>query len=248
MKYEKSIKWLIDYSEDCFNKRNECFGLDAGDSDAEKLINDLETHSHAFVLGCLMDRQIPAERAWVIPYKISQLLDGDFSMETLCSKPKEWYENAFKENNLHRFNGQMAEIFYLGVHRIQNQYGGVASRIWSDAPGSETLLNRFMEFKGAGMAVSRMAVDLLYRLYKVPMADASVLDVSPSLPLMTVFKRYGLIPKGAGEEDAVEAARRLYPKYPGIFDEPCWSVGSEFCHSDAPDCKGCPFSNQCPKL
>jgi hypothetical protein len=34
---------------------------------ADKLLNDIENNPHVFVLACLMDRQIPAEKAWGIP-------------------------------------------------------------------------------------------------------------------------------------------------------------------------------------
>ena len=42
----------------------------AADQKANKLLTDLDHHSHAFVIVCIVDRQIKAERAWRIPYEL----------------------------------------------------------------------------------------------------------------------------------------------------------------------------------
>jgi hypothetical protein len=55
-----------------------------GNSNADRLLNDLEYHPHAVVLGCVMDRQIKAEKAWIIPYRFKQKM-GNFEMNTLTS-------------------------------------------------------------------------------------------------------------------------------------------------------------------
>jgi hypothetical protein len=137
---------------------------------AESLVNDLQKYPQAFVLACLMDVHILAERAWLIPNKIRELLGGDFSIEALCSKDLDWYTNAFRENSLHRYNDRMAEVFYRAVHLIQDQYGGDASRIWSGNPERKEVVARFKEFKGCGAKVSEMAADLLQEIFSVPFA------------------------------------------------------------------------------
>lgn len=42
--------------------------------EADELINDLRHYPHAFVIGCIMDRRIKAEKAWQIPYRIYRRL------------------------------------------------------------------------------------------------------------------------------------------------------------------------------
>ena len=44
--------------------------------EARSLISDLHQHPHAVVIGCIMDRQLPADRACLIPYRLSQRIGG----------------------------------------------------------------------------------------------------------------------------------------------------------------------------
>ena len=45
-------------------------------------LNDLKSYPHAFILACLMDKQMKAEIAWQIPYKIYKIL-GTFDIKDL---------------------------------------------------------------------------------------------------------------------------------------------------------------------
>ena len=49
----------------------------AGEPEADRLLNDIEGTPHAFVIACVMDRQIKAQLAWQIPYRFVEKL-GDF--------------------------------------------------------------------------------------------------------------------------------------------------------------------------
>jgi len=49
---------------------------------ADALLNDLDNYPHAFVLACVMERQVNAKRAWFFPYRISQKI-GAFSVQRL---------------------------------------------------------------------------------------------------------------------------------------------------------------------
>ena len=39
-----------------------------GNAEIDTFLNDLTNYPHAYVLACLMDRRIKAERAWRIPF------------------------------------------------------------------------------------------------------------------------------------------------------------------------------------
>jgi len=99
------------------------------DPESNKFLNDLERFPHAYVLACLMDRQIKAERAWIIPVEIMSIL-GTFEINKLFHTSLESYRKIFNEKKLHRFNDTTAEVFYSGVQYIVNKYNGDASNIW----------------------------------------------------------------------------------------------------------------------
>ena len=54
----------------------------------------------------------------------------------LFKVPLEKYTEIFNENNLHRFNNEMASIFYAGVQDIKIKYDGFVSNIWLNRPSS----------------------------------------------------------------------------------------------------------------
>jgi endonuclease III len=255
----KKETWLVRYARRTGEETAGNSGMSVGDSENEEsenyaedraaadLVNDLKHYPHAFVLGCIMDAQIKADNAWRIPHRIRRLLKGDFSLETLCRKSPAWYRKAFAQNSLHRFNNEKAEAFYLAVHKIKDEYGGDASRIWAGRPSTKEAEARFRAFKGAGQKISSMAVNILKSCYGIVFDDDCV-DISPDTHVITVFKRYGLVPQSASKKNIIERARELNPEYPGVLDHVCYEVGVNFCRARNPDCEDCPLESHCPKL
>lgn len=221
-------------------------GIYADNRDANKLINDIENYPHAFVLGAVMDRQIPAEKAWVIPYKVKHELD-DFNFSQLQKINLNQIKNIFKKHNLHRFNETMAQNFYFAVQRIHNNYNDNASNIWNDNPLSATIVRRFLEFSGVGIKISTMAANILARNFKIPMKDHICIDISPDIQVSRVFRRIGFISQDASNELLIYTARELFPEYPGIFDKQCWQIGVNWCRPKSPKCWECYLEKYCPK-
>ncbi len=117
---------------------------------ADALLNDLDNHPHAFVLACVMDRQIKAERAWIIPYLISEKL-SNFSMPILSRLSLADIRRLMsKPEPLHRFVDIMSRLFHLALQRIRKQYSGNAGKIWTGKPSSAEVVYRFLEFDGVG--------------------------------------------------------------------------------------------------
>lgn len=214
------------------------------DPAANEIIVDLKNHPHAFVLACCMDRQMNAERAWAIPIRIMELI-GDTSIDALASIKLNRYRRLFAKNKLHRFNDTMAEVFYNAVHHIVNEYDGDASKIWSDNPGSATVVCRFLELQGVGPKIATMATNILARDFHIPMSDYICIDVSVDVHIKRVMERMGLIFEGCSNDYVIYKARELSPLYPGIIDAPLWQIGREFCHPNNPSCNDCTVKNEC---
>jgi endonuclease-3 len=217
-----------------------------GEPEADALLNDLANHPHAFVLACVMDRQIKAERAWLIPYRISKKIGG-FSMQSLSVLSLVDVNDLMKEPEpLHRFVETMANHFHAAVQRIKNNYASDASRIWTGKLPSAEVVYRFMEFEGVGPKIANMAANILARDFKIPFSDYYSIDISADVHVRRVFSRLGLCPADATVEQVIYKARALYPEFPGIMDLPCWEIGRNWCKSRGPVCSDCYMNELCP--
>lgn len=215
-------------------------------TDADVLLNDLEQHPHAFVLACVMDRQVKAETAWLIPYSISQKLNG-FSMEILKKLSLEDVRCLMsRPKPLHRFMDKMSGFFHSAVQRICNHYSNKAINIWTGNPSSAEVVYRFLEFEGVGPKIATMAVNILARDFKIPFSDHYSIDISADVHVRRVFGRLGLCEPDATIEQVIYKARSLFPEFPGLMDLPCWEIGRNWCKARAPECGTCYMKDLCP--
>lgn len=215
-------------------------------AESNALLNDLDTTPHAFVLACVMDRQIKAERAWLIPYRILEKLEG-FSMEILHRLSREdVYRLMSQPVPLHRFVEKMSGHFHSAVELIYKRYEGNAACIWSESPSSAEVVYRFLEFDGVGPKIASMAANILAREFKIPFADYFSIDISADVHIRRVFARLSLCAVDATPEQVIYKAKALYPTFPGIMDFPCWEVGRNWCKARNPECKSCYMSDLCP--
>jgi len=213
---------------------------------ADALLNDLDNHPHAFVLACIMDRQIKAERAWLIPYRISKKIDG-FSLEMLSKLSRQDVKRLMrKPEPLHWLVDTMADHFYSALQRIKKKYAGDAAHIWGDKPSSAEVVYRFLEFDGVGPKIGSMAANILARDFKIPFSDYYSIDISADVHVRRVFSRLGLCSTNATIEQVIYKARALYPDFPGMMDLPCWEIGRNWCKARGSVCVDCYLNDLCP--
>lgn len=213
--------------------------------EADDLLNDIEGCPHAFVVACIMDRQMGAERAWRIPYELGQRL-GSFRFLDLAKLPMQVLEEAMLHPQpLHRFPSLMSKNLHSAIRHIERQYGGDASEIWTEQPSSATIVRRFLEFDGVGQKIATMAANTLVRDFRIPVSDRYSIDVSVDIQVRRVFSRMGFVPEGASADYIIYRARELHPEYPGIFDLLLWKLGRTVCRPRIPACEGCHWSDLC---
>jgi endonuclease III len=193
-----------------------------------------------------MDRQVKAERAWLIPHLISEKI-GEFSIEKLNSLSEPEINKLMSEPKpLHRFIDQMSGYFHKAVQRIVQEYDGDAAKIWSGSPSSAEVVYRFLAFDGVGPKIGSMASNILARDFKIPFEDYFSIDISADVHVRRVFSRLGLCKENATVEQVIYKARALYPQFPGIMDWPCWEIGRNWCKSGSPECDECYMKEICP--
>ena len=236
---------LVEHGQTLFNAPKELIHFTRV-PEADTLLNDLTNHPHAFVLACVMDRQIKAEKAWLIPYRISDKIHG-FSMQTLSLLSLAEVKRLMSEPEpLHRFVDKMSGFFHSAVPRVNQQFSGDAARIWKGRPSSAEVVYRFLEFEGVGPKIGSMAANILAREFKIPFADYFSIDISADVHVRRVFARLGLCAVDASTEQVIYKARSLYPEFPGMMDLPCWEIGRNWCKSRGPECDGCYMKDLCP--
>ena len=217
------------------------------DDRANAILNDLDKYPHVYVLACLMDRQIKAERAWVIPFEICKEIDS-FDFSDLEKLDLIDLQKIFNQKKLHRFNNQMAEIFHFAILDIRNKYEGDASNIWNNNPSSSSVVYRFLEFKGSGIKISTMAANILARQFRIPFSDLYSIDISPDVHIIRVMMRMGHVPKNANNDMIIYKARELNPEFPGIIDFSCWEIGRNWCRPKKPLFNECIVEDGCLKI
>src|SRR3954462_6253845 len=99
----------------------------------------IATDPLALVVGFALDQQVPVQKAFMGPLVLRERL-GAFDADTLASAD---LEPVFRERPaVHRFPGSMAQRVHDLAVQVRDEYGGDASRIWTDAADSSQLRAR----------------------------------------------------------------------------------------------------------
>jgi uncharacterized HhH-GPD family protein len=201
---------------------------------------------YAFLVAVVCDYQMKAERAWELPYLLAQRL-GEWSPEYVAEHRDEVVAAFVQPPALHRFPTQTADWVVENSAVVLDEYGGDASRIWSDQPTAAELQARFHSLRGISQKKAAMAVEILERDLGVPVRDMHGSDVAYDVHIRRVFVRTGLA-KYDDQGHMIAVARQANPARPGALDLPAWVIGREWCRPTGPVCDACAIGDVCARF
>ena len=148
-----------------------------GNDDADALIAQ---NPLALLIGFALDQQVTVPTAFTGPLKLEQRL-GSLDPETIAGMDPGALEAAFRERPaVHRFPGNMARRIQELCATIVSDYGGDASRVWTEAKDSDDLRRRIGSLPGFGEMKIKALGAVLAKRFGVEAAQGLV----PSHPTL----------------------------------------------------------------
>ena len=121
--------------------------------------------ANAFLIGLVLDQQIPMARAWMGPYLLKRRL-GHLNPKRIAAMPEEEFLQVMSEKPaVHRFPKSMGRRVQQACAVIAEDYGGKADNIWRDQPDAATVLKRIGTVPGIGKTKQGLAIMILGYFY-----------------------------------------------------------------------------------
>jgi uncharacterized HhH-GPD family protein len=132
-----------------------------GDEEADAL---LAQEPLALLIGFALDQQVPVQTAFSGPLKLKQRF-GTLDARKIATADPGKLEQSFREKPaIHRFPGSMARRVQELAAVIDDEYGGHAERVWTDAADGDDLRRRIGALPGFGnMKVTALGAVLAKR-------------------------------------------------------------------------------------
>jgi uncharacterized HhH-GPD family protein len=133
-----------------------------GNKEADAL---LAAEPLALLIGFALDQQVPVQTAFSGPLKLKQRF-GTLDARAIATADPGQLEQSFREKPaIHRFPGSMAKRVQELAAVIDDEYGGHAERVWTDAADGDDLRRRIGALPGFGkMKVTALGAVLAKRL------------------------------------------------------------------------------------
>ena len=131
----------------------------------------------ALLVGFLLDQQVTVQKAFSGPLAIRERV-GTLDAATLAATD---LDAVFRERPaVHRFPGAMAAKVQELAAIVRDEYGGDASRLWTEAADADDLRRRIGALPGFGEMKVKSLGSVLYHRFGVEVAK----DLVPSHPTL----------------------------------------------------------------
>jgi len=158
-----------------------------GDDEADRL---LASEPLALLIGFALDQQVSVQKAFSGPAELRRRI-GHLDAARIAAMDPDELADAFRTRPaLHRFPGAMAGRVRALCAYLVEQYGGDASRVWTDASDGRDLQARLLALPSIGDMKARSLIAILGKRFGIKPPGWE--DVAPSHPTL-------------GDVDSVEA-------------------------------------------
>jgi len=146
-------------------------------TDDEEACRLLADEPFALLVGFALDQQVTVQQAFLGPLRLKQRL-GTLEPRAVAAAD---LEPLFREKPaIHRFPGSMAERTRELAATVAEEYGGDASRIWTEATDGADLRRRISALPGFGEMKIKSLGSVLAKRFDVAVAE----DLVPSHPTL----------------------------------------------------------------
>ena len=225
------------------------YGLKRGNEDWSHLdpctADLIRSNPFAFLVAIAFDRGMSWRKAWQIPAEID--CKGLLDPGLLASMAHLQLVALLDELPVRpRWGSQQgARTLSDAANLVDGRFVGNAGAIWEHASPAE-VEKTLQEIHGLGSGIAAMATRILHDDFGCFRGQERQIDVKPDVHVLRVFQRTGLTETQSASQ-AIRAARRLSPDFPGALDWAAWQIGQLWCHPTEPDCDACPLTEVCAK-
>lgn len=169
-----------------------------GDAEADTLI---AREPLALLIGFALDQQVTVPTAFLGPLKLQQRL-GTLDAAAIAATDPATLEQAFRERPaIHRFPGSMAKRVHELCAHVADEYGGDASRLWTEAADAVELERRIRALPGFGDMKVKAFGAVLAKRFGVAAAE----PLAPSFPTLGDVDSFEAL-------EAYQAAKRAHKR------------------------------------
>jgi uncharacterized HhH-GPD family protein len=148
-----------------------------GDKEANELLAE---EPLALLIGFALDQQVSVQTAFAGPLKIKQRL-GTLDPRTIATTDPGRLEQVFREKPaVHRFPGAMAKRVQELAAVVDDEYGGSAEKVWTEARDGADLRRRISSLPGFGEMKIKSLSAVLAKRFDVEAAK----EIAPNHPTL----------------------------------------------------------------